>query len=159
MKPKEDFLHHFFWANLQKADMKIFSWTQCEISKDRCDCTFLWAMTWGLYPIAWIDTILTHDVRHRYSDVYGFLKTSVDLCEKLRTARYAQLPNMCLLVWLQFLGDFCIVYRNAWNSLGAGLSLAFQGSEVEMRKLKILWQSPWHHEASMWYFEMVLEIK
>ena len=29
--------YHFFWANQQNGDIKLFSWTQCEISEDRCD--------------------------------------------------------------------------------------------------------------------------
>ena len=34
---ERNYPYHFFWANQPKADIKFFWWTQCEISKDRCD--------------------------------------------------------------------------------------------------------------------------
>ena len=36
-KLERGFTHYFFWANQRKADSKIFSWIQCEFSKDRRD--------------------------------------------------------------------------------------------------------------------------
>ena len=33
--------YHFFWANQWKVDIKIFSWSRCEICKDRHDWQIL----------------------------------------------------------------------------------------------------------------------
>ena len=45
------FPYHFLWANQQKADIKIFSWTQCEISKDKSVLHF------DKDRMAWIDWV------------------------------------------------------------------------------------------------------
>ena len=34
---ERSFPYHFFWTSQQKPDIEIFSWTQCEISKDTPD--------------------------------------------------------------------------------------------------------------------------
>ena len=34
---ERSYSYHFFWANQWKTNIKIFSWIQCEISKDRRD--------------------------------------------------------------------------------------------------------------------------
>ena len=45
--------YHFFWTNQPEADFKIFSWTQCEISKNKHERHILTAMTRELYYITW----------------------------------------------------------------------------------------------------------